>query len=152
MRKENKVRTKDLKFRFSLFTFSTSLQTLNWNLAYFMAIQVFMFLYLSCLVGICFISFVYILSATSRLFCRRSRSICCILKYGWHWRLFSFHLVQNKPRSYQRKSNWITIPQLNLSEKFDTSAWKTNSNIRIIREKETQKYVSKCIFPLVLRD
>ncbi len=61
------------------FTLSTSLQILNWNLAYFMAIQVFMFLYLSCLVGICFISLVYILSALSNFFSRRSRSICCIL-------------------------------------------------------------------------
>jgi hypothetical protein len=60
-------------------TLSTSLQILNWNLAYFMAIQVFMFLYLSCLVGICFISLVYILSALSNFFSRRSRSICCIL-------------------------------------------------------------------------
>ena len=45
-------------------------------MTYFIAIQVFIFMYCSCLLGICFINFVYIFSATIQFLCLLSRSIC----------------------------------------------------------------------------
>ena len=45
----------------------------------------------------------------------------------------------------------IIIPQYNLSEKFDTSAWKTNRNKRNIKEKKIRNMYQNAFFPCLQR-
>ena len=54
--------------------------------------------------------------------------------------------IKNEQQLNEKAAACIIIPQYNLSEKFESSACKTNSNMCNIREKENQKYVSKYVY------